>query len=351
MFYESVTYRENLNNALHAICNNRDLYGKRFLISGASGLIGSFIIDMLAFANEVEDAGIEIWALGRDESKLRERFHSNISSGHLNFIIQDITDKFVCDIEYDYIINLAGDGYPAAFRERPVETMTPAFVGTYNLLEHVVKTGKGRVLLASTGEVYGTIENRQAFVENDCGYIDSMSSRSCYPIAKKAAETLCASYAKEYDVYVMVARLSHVYGANSSPKDNRATVQFMQNAIKKEDIVLHSLGNQMRSYTYVADAVVGLFYILLRGNKGEAYNVANAESRITIADFAKETAKIGGVKCVRKMEDDIARAEKTPIEYAVLDSSKLEKLGYKAEYTPSEGIRDSLKILEEISKR
>lgn len=351
MFFDSVTYKEELNKAWHAIGGNTELFRKRFLITGATGLIGSFVIDMLLYANESEDAEIEIWALGRDETKLKNRFRSHLSTEHLHFIIQDVTDRLESDTDYDYIFHLAGDGYPAAFRMRPVETMTPAFVGTYNILDYMAKRNIGRFLLASTGEVYGQVEGKRTFAENDYGYIDTMSSRSCYPIAKKAAETLCASYVKEYGIDAVVARLSHVYGANNSPKDNRATVQFIQNAIKKEDIVLHSSGKQMRSYTYVVDAVVGLFYIALRGISGEVYNIANPESCITIADFARKTAEIGGVNCIHNLEDEVMKAEKTPIEYAVLDSSKLEKLGYRAAYKPDDGIRNSLKILEEISKK
>ncbi len=344
--YKSEQYRVDLERAWKCIENNNDLRGKKFLITGATGLIGSFLVDMLLHADYKEDAAIDVWALGREEKSLEARFKPHIDSGHIRFIEQDIVKPLETDIVFDFIIHLAGDGYPGAFKEHPVETMTPAFIGTFNLLDYSRKCKGCRFILASSGEVYGTIRNKEAFDEKDCGYIDSMNSRSCYPIAKKAAETLCSSYVHEYDVVATVARLSHVYGPGSSSKDNRATVQFMNKGIKGEDIVLFSDGKQMRSYTYVADAVIGIMCILTCGVAGEAYNVANARSRLTIADFAHRVADECNVKCIFNIDKDYK--EKTPISYAVLDSSKLEELGYEGIFTPAEGIKNSVLILKEI---
>ena len=300
---------------------------------------------MFMHADYKEDAAIDVWALGRDEKNLKDRFEPHIDSGHLRFIEQDIVKPLESDICFDFVIHLAGDGYPGAFKEHPVETMTPAFIGTYNLLDYARKCMGCRFILASSGEVYGTIQNKEAFVEEDCGYIDSMNSRSCYPIAKKAAETLCSSYVHEYGVSAIVARLSHVYGPGSSPKDNRATVQFMNKGIQGKDIVLFSDGKQMRSYTYVVDAVIGIMRILTSGVAGEAYNVANARSRLTIADFAHMVADECSVKCIFNIDKEYK--EKTPISYAVLDTSKLEELGYEGIYTPTDGIKNSIQILRE----
>ncbi len=346
--YRSELYRADLERAWKSVDDRDILHGKKVLITGATGLIGSFIIDMLLHADHTEDAAIDVWALGRNKDVLRDRFGQHIDSGHLFFIEQDIVESLKSEIKFDYIIHLAGDGYPAAFRERPVETMTPAFIGTYNLLKYALSCPNCRFLLASTGEVYGAIENRESFSENDCGHIDSMSSRSCYPIAKKAAETLLASFVSEYSVSAVVARLSHVYGPGGSLKDNRATVQFMNSGIKGEDIVLHSEGKQMRSYTYVADAVQGLMYTLLRGTAGEAYNIANMDSRITIAEFAHTVADECNVKCIFDIDGNYA--ESTPISYAVLDSTKLEMLGYKGLYKAGNGIRNSLQIMRYSEK-
>lgn len=340
MYRKSKTYCEDLENAFQGIVNPENLFQKSILVTGATGLIGSFLVDLLLFMNRKKDAGIKIFALGRDENRLKQRFISSLNDANLHFIVQDVVCSLALSEPVDYIIHAAGDGYPSAFREHPVETMTPALFGTYELLEYARKSGNARFLYISSGEVYGKMLGKEhAFTEKEAGELDSMDVRSCYPMAKRCAETLCASYYAQYKVQTLVARLSHTYGACTSVKDNRATTQFFANAMRGEDIVLHSEGKQMRSYTYVADCVSAVLTILVNGNSGEAYNVANPMSRVTIAKFAQLLADIAGVKCRKVLPDESERKELTPIEYAVLDSKKLETLGWQGKYEIEAGIK------------
>ena len=156
---------------------------------------------------------------------------------------------------------------------------------------------------------------------------------------------MCAAFGEEYGCNTIIARLSHVYGGCTSNKDNRATAQFLECAAKGEDIILHSAGLQLRSYTYVADAVLGILVTILSGKNGEAYNVANPKSRVTISEFARVTAEVGGVDCIFDCELD---GNSTPISYAVLDTEKIERLGYVARYSIEAGIRNSLLIQREV---
>lgn len=343
MYYSSTIYREDLANAIHSVNHYNRIKGKRFLITGATGLLGAFVIDMLMYLNDTEDAKIEVWALGRNEQRLKKRFSTHVDSSELHFIIQDVTEPLEINEKMDYILHFAGDGYPAAFSNHPVETMTPAFIGSYNLLTYASSCEGCRFMLASTGEVYGMIEQKTEITENDHGHVDLMSFRSCYSSAKRAAESLCASFTHEYDVDTVVARFSHVYGGCTSDKDNRATVQFMRKAIAGEDIIMLSEGKQMRSYTYVADAVIGAMTILLSGEKGQAYNIANKNSRITIADFAKIVAE----ECrVNRIFDISVNPGDTPITFAVLSTDKIEQIGYSGRYNIREGIARAIQIMK-----
>lgn len=349
MYLQSETYRADLRNALNGTVNAQKLYHKSILITGATGLIGSFAADVLLYANRIENAEIEIYLLARDEKRLRERFASSLDEKRLHFVIQDVVEPLQLNIAVDYIIHAAGDGFPAAFREHPVETMTPALFGTYQLLQYALRIAKEtalqKFLYVSSGEVYGKISGvEHAFTEEECGYWDSMNVRSCYPMAKRCAETLCVSFGAQYHVPIVVARPSHVYGACTSNHDNRATVQFLNNAAVGKNIILHSAGKQMRSYTYVADCVSGIFSVMLNGSDGEAYNIANEVSRVTIAGFAGALAKKACVECAVKEPDTNERQEQTSIEYAVLDSSKLEQLGWKGQYDINMGIENMLRI-------
>lgn len=349
MYLQNQIYREDLKMALESIVAVERLYHKSILITGATGLIGSFAADLLLYANREADAQIEIYLLSRDERRLRERFASSLQESRLHFIVQDVVDPLGLDVPVDYIIHAAGDGFPAAFREHPVETMTPALFGTYQLLQYAREHALQKFLYVSSGEVYGkALAAEHAFTEHDCGYLDSMSVRSCYPEAKRCAETLCVSFKQQYHVPALTVRPSHVYGACTSVRDNRATVQFLNDAAAGKDIVLHSAGRQLRSYTYVADCVSGIFTVLLNGTAGEAYNIANAASRVTIAEFAGILADKAGVGCIIRVPEENELKEHTPIEYAVLDASKLERLGWCGKYDIDQGISHMLMIRTQI---
>ncbi|MCM1154122.1 MAG: NAD-dependent epimerase/dehydratase family protein [Ruminococcus flavefaciens] len=345
MYLQNELYREDLRIALNTVVNSKELYHKRILITGATGLIGSFAADMLLYANRTEDAEIELYLLARDTKRLRERFISSLDEKRLHFIIQDVVAPLKLDVAVDYIIHAAGDGFPAAFREHPVETMTPALFGTYQLLQYASENALQKFLFLSSGEVYGKFSGiEHDFIESEYGYLNSMSVRSCYPMAKLCAETLGISFMDQYHVPVTIARLSHIYGACTSIHDNHATVQFLQDAVSGKDIILHSAGRQMRSYTYVADCVSAVFTVLLNGRDGEAYNIANAASRVTVADFAHILSQKASVDCIVKAPDAIEKKEHTPIEYAVLDSAKLEQLGWKGKYDIYKGIEKMFDI-------
>lgn len=337
-------YRNDLRESLDSVIHFETLYNKTLLITGASGLIAFFLIDLLFYANEVMGAGIKVYALVRSQACAEKRFQSLLKNPDFHLVVQDVCNPILLEERADYIIHAAGDGYPGAFRKRPVETMLPAVMGTFHLLEYMKKTEGSRFLYISSGEVYGS-GHQKRLVEADSGYVDSMKSRSCYPSAKRAAETLCASYFAEYGLDTVVARPSHVYGANSPEKDNRASAQFFRDICSGQDIILKSPGKQMRSYTYVADCVSALLTILLCGISGEAYNIANPASEATIAEFAETAAKIGGRACRFECADEKDFQEKTPISYAVLDSGKLQALGWKGKYDIWRGIRHTLEIL------
>ena len=345
MYIENEIYCKDLEIALHGTVNYRKLFYKSILVTGATGLIGSFLVDLLLYINQQKNAGIQVYALARNEGTLCTRFASVREMPELHFVVQDVTEPLQLKERVDYIVHAAGDGFPSAFREHPVETMTPAVLGTWQLLQYAKEARIERFLYLSSGEVYGKPFGAvQAFTETDTGDIDSMDVRSCYPMAKRCAETLCVSFTEQYKVPTVIARLSHTYGANVSARDNRATVQFMKNAAAGQDIVLYSPGKQLRSYTYVADCVSGLLTVMLNGTSGEVYNIANAASRVTVAEFAEIVAEKSGRHCVFKQPSDSEKKELTPNEYAVLASDKLEGLGWNGRYDVSTGITHMLEI-------
>jgi nucleoside-diphosphate-sugar epimerase len=290
-------------------------------------------------------AGVHVYAAGRNKAKIEKRFRP-VKSDMLTYVEHDALDHISFDIEADYIIHAGGNAHPAAFNSDPVGTIIGNINGTYNLLEYGRKHNTKRFCYISSGEVYGQGDmGLDSFVEEYSGHVDPLPSRSCYPNSKRATETLCASYSRQYGLEIIIVRPCHTYGAGFTEEDSRANAQFFRNVLRGEDIVMKSAGQQMRSYCYVADCASCIITALINGNSGEAYNSANPVSRITIAGLAEEIAKAAGRKVVFEDPSASELANQTPIAKQVLSSDKIEKLGWKGHYTVKEGVSHTLAIL------
>ncbi|EID83921.1 Nucleoside-diphosphate-sugar epimerase [Treponema sp. JC4] len=318
------------------------------LVTGATGLIGSILIKSLCKYNDEHNANIRIYACCR----CKEKFASVFSDNERNCVFPlfgDIRNISIKDIELDYIIHGASFTDSKSFVEKPVETIDIAISGTKNLLEQCRnKHLKGFVYLSSL-EVYGSFtdfEGIKTISENDSGYIDTMSVRSSYSESKRMVETLCASYHSQYGVSVKIARLCQTFGAGVSYNDNRVFAQFARSVIEKKNIVLRTKGETVRNYCYTTDAVSGILTVLAEGNSGEAYNIANEETTISIADMAKLVCTLypeANVKVLFDLADDVSKLGYNPIVKIRLVSQKLQKLGW----TPKIGIEEMFKRLIE----
>ena len=243
----------------------------------------------------------------------------------------------------DFIIHAASPAYPAVFVKYPVETMMANFLGTLNLL-NLARKKKAKFLFVSSGEVYGEID-KTVKEEQDYGYIDTMLSRSCYPNSKRAAETLCVAYAEEYGVQSVVTRLSHVYGPTMTDSDNRVSSDFIRKAKNGEDLIMHSAGTTIRSYTYVLDAVSGIICALQKGKSGEAYNVADENKAISIRQLAEITAEAGNVS-FSVDEPDAMDKGVTSITRQVMSGAKLRELGWRCRYEFVRGVKETLSSMQ-----
>ena len=165
--------------------------------------------------------------------------------------------------------------------------------------------------------------------EDYSGYVDCTKPRSCYPSSKRTSETLCASYAYEYGADIVIARPCHIYGPNFTENDNRVYAQFIRNILKGENIVMKSTGEQLRSWCYVVDCVSALLYILLKGESGEAYNIADPNSVITIKQLAEMLATIGKSKVIVDTPSGTEKHGYNPVSKSVFSVDKLQGLGWK----------------------
>lgn len=319
------------------------LSGSNILVTGATGLIGSVVVDVLLSS---EEANCNVYASGRNEERACKLFAKYSNSSKYHFVKHDVNLPLVSDVQFDYIVHCASGASPSEYAKKPVEVMKSNFMGVNHLLDYGREHGMRRFLYVSSGEVYGEGDGRM-FTEDYSGYVDCMSPRSCYPSSKRAAETLCASYAAEYGVDVVVARPCHVYGPYFTEADNRVYAQFIRNVLKGENVVMKSTGEQFRSWCYVVDCVSALLHILLKGECGQAYNIADETSNISVRELAEMVAGIGSKKVIIDWPSDAEKAGFNVVKKSVFSTQKLKNLGWIVESC----MLDKMKAtIEEVTK-
>ena len=323
---------------------------KAVLLSGATGMVGSFLIDVIMERNERNGMNCRVYALGRSEEKARTRFGERCDHPLFSFIPYDINRPFVRDDigTVDFVLHLASNTHPMQYSTDPIGTITTNIIGLQNMLEFACAHGAERFAFASSNEIYG--ENRgdaELFGEDYCGYIDCNTLRAGYPESMRCGEALCQAYMKQKGIDVCIPRLTRSYGPTMLMSDTKAISQFIRKGIAGEDIVLKSAGTQYYSYTYVADAVSGLLTVLLLGNSGEAYNIADEASDMQLKDLAALIAENAGRKVVFEIPDAVEAQGYSKATKARLDGSKLRTLGWKPVYDLRSGIRRTMEILRQ----
>lgn len=353
--YENTLYK----NSVELIAKNEKinyelLKDKKILITGASGLICSFLVDVLMYRNENYNDNIKVYMLCRNEEKIKNRFsyydlerYNGSNDGNLIYIVQDVCSAFEFDENFNYIIHGASNTHPKQYSTDPVGTINTNVIGLYNILNYSVKYKPERIFMMSSVEIYGENKNDVLkFDENYLGYINCNTLRAGYPESKRLSESLCQAYISQYDLDIVIGRFSRVYGPTMRSDDSKALAQFIKNAVNNEDIVLKSEGYQLFSYTYMCDAVSAILFILLYGKNGEAYNISDEKSDVQLKDLAKILADYNGKKVVFEIPDETERKGYSTATKAVLDSTKLKNLGWEPLFSIEKGLNDTIDILK-----
>lgn len=315
------------------------LEGKRILISGATGMIGKCLIELLMCRNRAAGRPIHVTALSRNGERAKARLGEYWELPYFQYISCDVNKGIPECGQADVIVHAASNTHPLQYSQDSIGTIASNVVGTKNLLDYAVSHGTGHFCFVSSVEIYG--ENRgdvEKFDESYSGYIDCNSLRAGYPESKRLGEALCNAYRQTYGLEFSIPRLSRVYGPTMLPTDSKAISQFIKKAAAREDIVLKSEGNQKYSYTFVTDAAAGILYTILLGKAGEAYNVADAASDITLRELAGILAELAGTRVVFEPPKESERRGYSTATKAMLDASKLMGTGW----TPRVHMREGL---------
>ena len=329
----------------------RGLDGTRLLVTGAAGLIGSYLCDVLLSARRILGLDIHVDACDRNGKLLTDRFGA-LSGDALALHSIDVVKGPLPDVRGAFVVHAASNTSPVDYAVKPVDTMLANVIGTKNLCEHAISCGARRMLFCSSVEAYGRNNgDTDAFREDYSGYVDPNTLRADYPSSKRCAETLLNAYAAENQGFeFVIARIGRIYGPTVIEGDAKAPSQFIANAVKGEDVVLKSDGKQLYSWGYVQDCVTGLLAMLLKGQRGEAYNVADPGSCRTLGDFARAAAAAGGGNVVFSERSSVEAAGYSKITKATMDMTKLESIGWRAKRHLEDGITRTVEIMREARR-
>jgi nucleoside-diphosphate-sugar epimerase len=337
-------YQEDLQRILQTE-GISELKHKSFLITGATGLIGVCLIDALMLYNQ-QGADIHIYAVGRNKEKAASRLGAYYDNEFFEFIEQDVRQPLPSSLQVDYIIPLASNTHPLAYSQYPIETIEINVKGAEHALEKAISCG-ATVLYPSSVEVYGNARGEDVFTEDYTGALNLSTARACYTESKRLSEALCQSYISQRGAKIKIARLSRVFGPTMLMSDSKASSQFLLKALHGEDIVLKSKGEQLFSYPYVADAVSGLLCILLQGENGVPYNIANELCDVRLKDFASICATWTHKDVVFDLPSETEQKGFSVAMRAILDNTRIKGLRWKPQYDIKDAVNRTLNILRE----
>lgn len=341
----SQEYWKDVSSVIETIPNENQLFGKTILITGATGMVCSSVIDVIAWMNHHRGAGINLMLAGRNKEKIVSRFRDVLSQDEYQFIEYDATKKQSLNLKVDLIVHGASNANPAIYAREPVETLIGNIIGINTVLDVAKNNPSSRLLYISSSEVYGnrTDGSNKPYREDDYGFVDILNPRACYPNGKRTAETLCASYGQEYGVNFVTVRLGHIYGPSITKVDTRASASFTRDVAEGHNIVMKSAGDQLRSYCYTLDCASAILTVLINGESGNAYNISNKESIVSIRDMAEALARAGRVRVVFENPSDIEKKSYNLMSNSGLDAEKLENLGWKAKFGLKDGVERTIK--------
>ena len=330
----------------------RTFAGKTILVSGANGFLPAYMVETLLYLNEADRSmNCRVIGLARNREKARRRFAHLLDRPDFAIVIQDVTAPATIPVPVDFIIHGASQASPKYYGTDPVGTLAANSLGTYNLLSFARDCRSEGFLFLSSGDVYGQVDDAKIpNREDDYGYLDPTLVRSCYGESKRMGETMCAAFNHQYGVPAKIVRPTHTYGPGVALDDGRVFADFIANVVRREDIVLKSDGSARRAFCYLADAALAFFTVLLKGERGQAYNVGNESCEISVGDLARLLVELFPERALSARFDTKpapAGYIKSNVSRGSLDTTKLRGLGWRPTTTLAEGFKRTVMSFEE----
>lgn len=309
-------------------------FGKTVLISGANGYVPAYFVHMFLGLNDEKNTNIKVLALCRNRERAEKRFEDYLNRKDFQLVIQDVCDPITISEDINIYIHAASPAGIKKRHENPVNTFLSNVRGVENMLESAVKNPCEYFLFLSSVDIYGKL-GTEHICEDMSGYLDTMNVRNSYSCGKRAAESLCKAFQVKYQLPIFVVRPFQIIGPGPELTDGRLHIDFISQMLRGNEIVLKSDGSAIRSFMYITDAILAMLTVMLKGNPGEAYNIAEESGESSVKNLAEIMAD-----CVqdRKIKISFDYEQRKTVEVTdalsvvVGNSEKIKKLGWIPKY-------------------
>lgn len=313
-------------------------------MTGATGLIGSYLVDLVMEVSREHGIPLSVIAVGRSAQRLGQRFAHWADATNFSLQEMDLSLSIGSLVADDYIL-AHGNARPDLLAAFPSETLLSHSIGLSGVLRCAVDNPTSRVVVVSSSEVYGRPSDPyRRLSESDIGAVDPLLPRSIYPVAKASAEALSVAFHTQFDLDICLARPGYIYGPTYVAGDRRVVAEFIEQGLSEPGASIHvkDKTGARRSYCYVGDCASALVMLLTSGQAAEAYNIADENSEASIAEFARAvTGVVGGGVLAAEPHAPSPGAMHGPAE-RLLDSSKMRSLGWMPTRDLLNGIRSTI---------
>jgi UDP-glucuronate decarboxylase len=296
---------------------------------------------------------ISVIALCRNEIHAREKFKEYFDKSNFKLVISDLSEPLTLEGPIDFVIHAASQASPKFYGSDPIGTMMPNVIGSMHLLNLCVEKKTEQMLFFSTSEIYGNQPLEQIPTkETDLGLVDTTKLRSCYAESKRMGENMCIAWGEAHNLDTRIIRIFHTYGPGMKLDDGRVFSDFVKNILAGENISLQSDGSAIRPFCYIKDFLSGLLHVVLKGNRGEAYNVGNQEQAVSILELAQRLAihfkdrNVGFRKDPTNPSEDYLQST---VSINCPDTTKLKSLGWSPNIGIEEGFARTVAHFEQVA--
>lgn len=341
---------EDLNFIVNADLDWAAFSNKTILISGANGFLPAYMVETLLHLDRAKKAeNVKVIGLVRNREKALARFSHHQGRKELEFICQDVSSPIQIDGPVDYIIHAASQASPKFYSIDPVGTISANTIGTTNLLKLAKEKASQGFLFFSSSEVYGQVDESQIpTAETQIGRLDPATVRACYGESKRCGEAMCIAWSHQYGIPAKIVRPFHTYGPGVSLDDGRVFADFVSDVVNNRNIVMKSDGSAMRAFCYLADAIVGFYTVLLKGEVGGAYNIGNPAAEVSILELAEKLVAIFPEKNLQVIRDESAKNAnylKSTVSRNAPDIAKAMLLGWQPSTSISDGFKRTIEAI------